>query len=277
MDLSIVIVTHNHAPYLAACLKSLQPARERLDMEVIVVDNCSTDGSADLVRQHMPDARLIVNERRHGFAANNNSGMRLAKGDFILLLNPDTEVLGDALPTLVAFMRAHPEAGVCGAQLRFPDGTVQPSCRRFPSVWSVLARRTFLRHYLWNSPLNRHHLMLEQNHNQIQEVDWMLGACLLASREAIADVGMMDEGYFLYVEDIDWCYRMHLRGWKVFYVPSARIIHHHLAVTDQRWLTRRTLMHYRGMARFARKHYFPLRWRVATREADRNAAATRNV
>jgi N-acetylglucosaminyl-diphospho-decaprenol L-rhamnosyltransferase len=272
IDLSVVIVTHNHAAFLPACLISLKPAMQRLAMEVIVIDNQSSDDSAQLTRIHLPEARLIVNERRQGFAANNNFGIRVARGAYILLLNPDTEALGDALETLVSFMENRPDVGVCGAQLRFPDGSIQPSCRRFPTLQSVLARRTFLRRYLWNSSLNRHHLMEEMDHTQTQEVDWMLGACLLARREAICEVGLMDEGYYLYVEDIDWCYRMGQHGWKICYVPAAQIIHHHLAVTDRRWLTRRTLMHYRSMGRFVRKHYLFRRRRAV---AARIPASTR--
>lgn len=272
MDLSIVIVSHNHAPFLPTCLESLEPAMQHLDTEVFVVDNCSTDGSAQLVHRHLPEAHLIVNDQRRGFAANNNAGIRSATGDFILLLNPDTQVIGDALETLVAYMRSHADVGICGAQLRFPDGTIQPSCRRFPTVRSVLARRTFLRRFLWNSSLNRHHLMEEMDHDQTQAVDWMLGACLLARREAIADVGLMDEGYFLYVEDIDWCYRMHRAGWNVCYVPSAQIVHHHLAVTDRKWLTPRTWMHFRSMARFARKHYLFATWKTPPRAQPQHPA-----
>ena len=253
MDLSVVIVTHNHADYLPACLESLKPAMRRLRMETLVIDNCSTDGSAALVGRHLPEARLIVNQRRHGFATNNNIGMRLATGDLLLLLNPDTEALDGALETLVAFMRAHPDVGLCGAQLRFPDGSVQPSCRRFPTVRSVIARRTLLRAYLKDSSLNQRHLMQDVDHTTPQEVDWMLGACLMTRREAVQDVGMMDEGYYLYVEDIDWAYRMRRHGWKVMYVPQAQMIHHHQAVTDRRWLTWRTWVHYRSMARFVRK------------------------
>lgn len=253
MDLSVVIVTHNHADYLPACLKSLQPAMRGLRMEVFAIDNCSSDGSAELVGRYLPEARLIVNMRRHGFATNANAGMKMASGEFILLLNPDTEVMDGALETLVAYMRAHPDTGLCGAQLRFPDGSVQPSCRRFPTVRSVIARRTILRAYLKDSSLNQRHLMHDVDHSSSQEVDWMLGACLMTRREAVQDVGMLDEGYYLYVEDIDWAYRMHLRGWKVVYVPQAQIIHHHQAVSDRRWLTWQTWVHFRSMAHFVRK------------------------
>lgn len=255
MDLSVVIVTHNHAEFLPACLQSLKPAMRHLSMEVFVIDNCSTDESAVLVHSYLPEVHLIVNDRRHGFAANNNTGMRLAKGDFILLMNPDTEACPGALETLVTYMSAHPDAGLCGAQLRFPDGSVQPSCRRFPTMRSVIARRTPLRRFLKESNFNLRHLMQDVDHTLEQEVDWMLGACLMTRREALNDVGLMDEGYYLYVEDIDWAYRMHKRGWKVIYVPMAQMIHHHQAATDRHWLTWRTWVHYRGMARFVRKRY----------------------
>jgi GT2 family glycosyltransferase len=273
MDLSVIIVTHNHAEFLPACLQSLTPAMRSLRMEVLVIDNCSTDGSADLVGRHLPAARLTVNRKRHGFATNANTGVRLAQGDFILLLNPDTEALPGALEALVDFMRAHPDVGLCGAQLRFPDGSIQPSCRRFPTVRSVVARRTFLRRYLKDSTMNRRHLMLEVDHTHPQAVDWMLGACLMTQRDALRDVGMMDEGYYLYVEDIDWAYRMHQRGWKVMYVPQAQVIHHHQAVTDHRWLTWRTWVHYRSMARFIRKRYLWPRERVTTHQSALRARA----
>ena len=255
IDLSIVIVTHNHAPFVAACLNSLQPGAGSLAVEVFVVDNCSVDGSAAAAEAHFPAAQVIRNTTRQGFAANNNTAIRRSRGRYLLLLNPDTVVERDALETLVRFMDAHPDVGICGPQLRFADGTVQPSCRRFPTWRSALARRTPLRRFLWHSSLNAHHLMADFDHNHEQPVDWMLGACLMARREAIDEIGLMDEGYYLYVEDIDWCYRMHRRGWSVVYVPSAHVVHHHLAETDRRWLTRRTWTHYRSMGRFLWKHY----------------------
>jgi GT2 family glycosyltransferase len=255
MDLSIIIISHNHARYLPACLGSLLYAAGRLAMEVFVVDNCSTDGTAEVARAHFPSVQVIVNPAPRGFAANNNAAIRLSWGRYILLLNPDTVVQEGALETLVAYMDAHPGVGICGPQLCFPDGLVQPSCRRFPTWRSTLARRTPLRRFLWNSSLNAYHLMADFDHAREQAVDWMLGACLMARRAAIEDVGLLDEGFFLYVEDIDWCYRMYRHGWSVVYVPSARVVHHHLAETDRRWLTWRTWTHYRSMARFVWKHY----------------------
>lgn len=254
IDLSIVIVSHNHDAYLTACLGALGEALGDLTSEVILIDNCASEATAEVARRCYPAARLIQNERRRGFAANTNSGLRLSRGRYVLSLNPDTQAAPGAFETLVVFMDRHPEVGVCGPQLRFPDGQLQLSCRRFPTWRSVLARRTPLRRFLRDSSLNTHHLMAEVDHDRVQAVDWMLGACLLARREAIDEVGLLDEQFFLYVEDIDWCYRMWRSGWSVVYVPEALVRHHHLAESDRRWLTWHTLAHFRSMGRFFWKH-----------------------
>ena len=264
MDLSVIVVSHNHARFLPACLGSLRGVADRLAMEVFLIDNCSTDNSARVAREHFPDVQVVRNQKRRGFAANTNAGIRRTQGRYVALLNPDTAVQAGAFETLVEYMDAHPNVGICGPQLRFPDGTIQPSCRRFPTWRSVLARRTPLRSFLWNSSLNAHHLMVDVDHDSEQAVDWMLGACLVARRAAIEDVGLLDEGFFLYVEDIDWCYRMHRRGWSVVYVPEARVVHHHLAETDHRWLTPLTWIHYRSMLWFVWKHHVRRGRRAAT-------------
>lgn len=256
LPLSVIIVTHNHAAYLSRCLDSLVLQVEQAGGEIIIIDNRSDDASVAVARRY-PQVRLYVNQERRGFAANANYGLALAQGRYLLLLNPDTEVLPGALEKLLGFMDAHPQVGLCGAQLLFPDGRVQPSPRRFPTLGTVIARRTPLRVFLRNSRLNRHHLMLDMDHSQPQEVDWLLGACLLVRREALEEVGPLDEGFFLYIEDIDWARRMHQAGWKVYYVPAAQIIHHHLAVSDKRFLSRQMWVHACSMVRYARKYLLP--------------------
>jgi len=254
VDVSIIVVSHEHADYLPVCLGALPSAAEGLTSEVIVVDNRSSDGSAEVARRTLPDATVLVNERRRGFSANCNTGLRQSTGRYVLFLNPDTEASAGSITALARFLDDHGDVGVCGPQLRFPDGSVQPSCRRFPTFSSAVARRTPLRRALGESSLNARHLMLDVDHDETRDVDWMLGACLMARREAIDDVGPMDERFYLYVEDIDWCLRMHQHGWRVVYVPAAQITHHHLAVTDHRWLTWRTAVHAWGMLRYVAKH-----------------------
>ena len=256
LSLSVIVVTHNHAAYLGRCLDSLAPQLDRLDGEIIVVDNLSDDNSTMIAHQY-PRVRLYINQTRRGFAANCNFGMALAQGRYLLLLNPDTEVLPGALTALVEFMDAHARVGLCGAQLLFPDGSLQPSPRRFPTLGAVIARRTPLRVFMRNSGFNQRHLMLDMDHTYPQAVDWLLGACLLVRRETIEDIGPLDEGFFLYVEDIDWAYRMHQAGWEVYYVPLAKIIHHHLAVSDKRLFSRRMWIHLGSIFRYVRKHLLP--------------------
>ncbi|MBE7555406.1 MAG: glycosyltransferase family 2 protein [Anaerolineales bacterium] len=254
--LSAIVVTHNHAHFLARCLDSLVPEVMRLGGEIIVVDNCSDDASAAIARRY-PEIYLHVNQDRQGFAANSNYGMALAEGRYLLLLNPDTEVLPGALENLVRFMDNHPDVGLCGARLLFPNGQTQPSSRRFPTLGSFIARRTPLRVFMQNSRFNRRHLMLNADHSQPQPVDWLLGACLFVRRKALEEIGPLDEGYFLYVEDIDWARRMHQAGWKVYYVPTAQMIHHHLAVSDKHFLSQRTWVHTLSMLRYIRKFLLP--------------------
>lgn len=256
-DVSIVVVSHNHASYLAPCLDSLAPQRDTPTSEVFVVDNVSADGTVQLVRQSYPWVRLIENPRQQGFAANNNRGIRLSTGRYILLLNPDTEVLPGALARLIVYMDAEPGVGLCGPQLVYPDGKIQPSCRRFPTLASVLVRRTPLRSWLKGSSVDRSHLMSDMDHGSRREVDWLLGACLMVRREFLQTVGLMDEGYHLYVEDIDWAYRARQRGWRVVYYPEARILHHHQAESDRALLSRYSWYHLRSMWRYYRKHLAP--------------------
>lgn len=256
-DLSVVIVSHNHEAYLRTCLLALDPDRQATTLEVFVVDNASTDGSVRLVRAEFPHVRILENEHRQGYAANNNRALRLSRGRYALILNPDTETLPGALEALVTFADARPRVGLCGPQLLFPNGTPQPSCRRFPTLGSVLARRTPLRRWLWRSALNARHLMRDFDHTRTRPVDWMLGACLLARREFLQQVGLMDAGYFLYVEDIDWCYRSWQAGWKVMYYPEARIAHHHLAVSDRKFFSVYSWWHMQSMWRYYRKHLAP--------------------
>lgn len=256
-DLSIITVNHNHGRFLQPFLRSIFDRPIRLDLELWLVDNCSTDGSTEWVRSAYPQVQVIVNTTRRGFAGNNNMALAASRGRYALLLNPDTEVQPGALETLVRFMDEHPQAGACGAQLRFPDGTLQLSCRRFPSLTSFLVRRTPFRRFLWGSLANARHLMADIDHDSAQPVDWLLGACLMVRREVIDTVGLLDEGYFLYVEDIDWCYRMWQRGWQVWYVPSAVIIHHHLAVSDKEFFSHHSWIHFQSMVRFFRKFWAP--------------------
>ena len=251
VNISIVIVAANHRRYIEQCLKSLLRIKDKLQLEILLVDNASTDGCAKFVRQHYPPVHLFIQKQKRGFSTNSNIGIRQSKGRYILLLNPDTEITTNALTTLMIFMNSHPRVGICGPQLLFPDGTLQFSCRAFPTWQSVLVRRTPLRYFLQNSSINKHHLLADIDHNKIQEVDWLLGGCMMIRRKTLDNIGLLDENYYLYCEDIDICLRAKRKGWKVYYVPTARAIHHHLAVSDKKFFSMHSYHHTKSML-----HYF---------------------
>ncbi len=230
-DLSIVIVSYNVQDLLSACLTSLGGDGFRL--EIIVVDNASSDGSADLVRDDFSDVHLIANESNAGFAAAANQGIRASTGRHVLLLNPDAEVLHGTLAKLVGFLDHHPDYAVAGAGLVYPDGSFQHSAFRFPGVLQNFFEFFPIHHRLSNSRLNGRYPPARYARGQPFDVDHPLGACLAVRREAIDQVGLLDEGFFMYCEEIDWCWRMKEAGWNVACVPAAQVVHHAGASTRQ--------------------------------------------
>jgi N-acetylglucosaminyl-diphospho-decaprenol L-rhamnosyltransferase len=236
-----VVVTHGPHPDLARCLASLKPQVD----ELVVVANPPAPEV---------DARLIVNDRAVGFAANANQGIAATTAPYVVMANPDTKPRGDAVELLVRFAEKHPRAGVIGPQLLFPDGRWQPSRRRFPTVSGTIVRRTPLRSILRPETRQLDHYMLEDRPSEPVQSDWMLGAFLLLRREMLEELGGFDEGYRLYGEDIDLCYRAAKAGWERWYVPQASVNHAHAATTDRRFFTRQTIWHWRSIARFVRKH-----------------------
>jgi GT2 family glycosyltransferase len=245
MSVDAVVVTHGDRHELAKCLASLA---SQVD-EIVVVAN-----TPDLLPELPKSARLIRNEKRRGFAANANEGIAATGAPFIVLANPDTVAEPDAVRLLHAFAEAHPRAGVVGPQLRWPDGRWQPSRRRFPTVGGTIVRRTPLRRLLHPYQRQRAHYLLDERPSEPVLADWMLGAFLLLRREMLNELGGFDPRFPLYGEDIDLCYRAAKTGWERWYVPQAVVMHRYEAVVDNRLLTRRTLWHWRGIARFVRKH-----------------------
>ncbi|MCX7707615.1 MAG: glycosyltransferase family 2 protein, partial [Anaerolineae bacterium] len=230
-----------------------------LTPELIVVDNASTDGSAEMVAAEFPQARLIANATNRGFTAANNQGLALARGRYVLFLNPDTEVVGDALTTMVAYMDGHPEVGALGPQLRYGDGSIQSSRRRFPTLATALFESTPL---AWHWPVShnpwaRRYHMADTPDDQAQSVDWVVGAALLARREALDQVGGFDEGYFMYSEELDLCRRIKAAGWEIHYFPRAQIIHHEGKSSEQVVAARHIHFH-TSRVRYFRKFHGPL-------------------
>ena len=229
LDLSIVTVSHNHLPLIKKLLASLYSVAWNATFETVVVDNACDDGTGDWVARHYSQVAVIRNETRRGYAANGNAGIRALKnGRYALLVNPDVECLPGLLDTLVAFMDRHPDVGIAGPKLLNPDRTLQPSCRRFSTPASILIRGLHLDGPLRRTPLMRRYLMDDFDHLTVADVDWVTGALIIVRREAISQVGLMDERYFLYSDDQDWCASMWQGGWRVCYVPRAQAVHAHM-------------------------------------------------
>jgi hypothetical protein len=204
-------------------------------------------------------ARLVANERTLGFGANINRGLAATTAPYVVASNPDIEATPGAIATLRAFADEHPRCGIAAPQLRYPDGRWQPSRRSFPTVRGTLVRRTPLRRLFHPERRQRRHYLLDERPTEPARSDWLLGAFLFLRRAMVDELGGLDEGYRLYGDDIDLAYRARKAGWDRWYVPDAVVIHHHQAVTDRRFLTRRTLWHWRSILRFVRKHPESLR------------------
>ena len=226
-DVSVSIVNYNAKEYLDRCLKALYKSIKKHSFEVIVVDNASDDGSADLVKIKFPTAKLIINSSNLGFIKANNIGIQNSKGRYVLCLNNDTEVLDRSIDKLVAFMDSHPDAGAAGPKLLNSDGTLQMQCRRgFPTLSNSLFYFSGLNRLFPKSKLLGGYLLTYLDDKNMTEVDSLCGAAMIVRREVIDKVGLMDESYYMYGDDIDWCYRIKKTGWKVYYLPDAEIIHY---------------------------------------------------
>ena len=277
-DLSIIIVNWNVCELLRRCLHSafqlplsnLQPPASNFQpptpnfqlptsnfqTEVIVVDNASSDGSVAMVEAEFPQVRLMANSENVGFTVGNNQGIAISRGRYILLLNPDTEIVGDALATMVEYLDDHPRAGALGPKLLNPDGSIQSSRRRFPTLATAFLESTILQQWFPHNRVTRHYYITDRPDDEVQEVDWVTGACLLARREAIEEVGLLDEGFFMYSEELDWCRRIKAQGWKIVYLPTARVIHYG-AQSSEQVKSFQHIQFQRSKIRYFRKHHGP--------------------
>jgi GT2 family glycosyltransferase len=217
-DASVVVVTYNALPWVEQSIESVQ------DEEVVVIDNGSTDGTVDVVRELFPQARLIERENL-GLASGWNAGMAVVTGRYFLLLNADAWMTDGSLARLVEFADAHPEAAVVGPKLLNTDGTLQRSVRGFPTLWRLATEYFFLRKLAPGSQLLNAFYAGGFEHDEEREVEVVMGACMLVRREAVEQVGSLDESFFLFSEETDWCYRFEEAGWKVIFFPGAECVH----------------------------------------------------
>lgn len=251
-DISVVIVNWNTRDLLDACLRSVldEAAAAKLAVEIFVVDNASTDQSAAMVRRRYPGVVLIENTHNPGFAVANNQALVLAKGRYSLLLNPDTLVLEDGLGALVRFMDEHPEAGAAGARLLNANGSLQRSCSPEPTLGRELWRLFHLDDFKPQGV----YAMRKWPVDKPRQVDVVQGAAMIVRAAVLEQVGLLDGGYFMYSEEVDWCTRIRQAGWRIYWVPSARIIHYG-GQSARQIADAMFLQLYRGKVQYFHKHW----------------------
>ncbi len=254
MDLTIIILNWNTRQDLRLCLSSIQAHPCSTSMEVIVADNASEDGSRELVTNEFPWARLVAHRTNLGFCAGNNRAVPEHPGRYVLFLNPDTKVTECALDLLVKFADENPDVGIVGPKLLNRDGSLQYSCRTFPNLGAGFFRNTPLGRLFPKNRFTQDYLMSDWDHASVRDVDWVSGAAFLIRREVLEQTGGFDEGFFMYCEDVDLCYRAHELGWRVVYYPDA-VIYHLIGRSSDQVPTRATFYFHTSMYRFYKKHY----------------------
>jgi GT2 family glycosyltransferase len=253
LDLSIITVSWNVRELLRSCLQSVASGRGQLNIEMIVVDSASSDGSPEMVRQDFPWVKLIASKENLGFPRGNNKGIERANGKHILLLNPDTIIMGDALTTMVDYLDQHLDVGGLGPQLLNQDGSIQSSRRRFPTFLTAIFESTWLED-MAPASITRHYYAQDLPDDQPADVDWVIGACLMVPRRVVDRVGLLDEGYFMYSEELDWCRRIVDNGWRIVYLPQAKVVHY-FGKSSEQAVTNRHINFQRAKLRYFRKYH----------------------
>jgi hypothetical protein len=252
IDLSIVILNWNVRDLLDRCLASIKS--DRFALETIVVDNASSDDSLAMVRSKYPSAIVIANETNLGFTGGNNRGIEAAHGRYIMVLNPDTEMIDDAIDRLIDYLDVHAEVGAIGPQLLKPDRSIQSSRYRFPSMATGFFESTWLHGCAPRNVLKRFY-MEDVSPDTIQEVDWLTGACMVFRKSMLDQVGVYDDkNFFMYSEEVDLCKRVKMAGWKIVYLPEAKVIHY-VGQSSNQVVAARHLYFQTSKVHYFRKHH----------------------
>lgn len=254
LDLTITIASWNTREILRSCLQSLEAVRDEAAIEVVVFDNASEDGSPDMVRDDFPAVTLLKSDANLGFGAAHNRAMAVGGGRFFMPFNSDALMLPGAIPALLQFAQERPKAGFIGPKIQNPDGSLQYSCRRFPTIEAALFRNTFLGRLFPNNRFTREYLMQEWPHDEPRQVDWLSAAAVMVRREMVEQIGGFDERFFMYCEDVDWCLRAHEAGWENWYVPSA-VVKHTIGRSTDIVANKMIRVFHKSMWLFYKKHY----------------------
>lgn len=252
IDLSVVILNWNVCDLLDRCLASIRS--DQLQIETIVVDNASSDGSVAMVRSKYPHVMAFANSINRGFTGGNNLGIVASHGRYVMVLNPDTEVIGDALDRMIAYLDEHADVGALGPQLLNPDRTIQSSRRRFPTAATGYFESTWLQGIAPRGLLRRYY-MDDVSPDTTQEIDWVTGACTIFRRSVLDQIGLYDEAnFFMYSEELDLCRRVKEAGWKIVYLPEAKIIHH-VGKSSEQVVAARHIHFQTSKVHYFRKYY----------------------
>jgi hypothetical protein len=267
-DIDVIIVSWNVSALLGNCLSSIlaqtgagEPTEPELAVgghrvRVHVVDNGSTDDTVQMVRERFPWVHLLVSQQNLGFTGGNNLGLDYARGEYVLLLNPDTELAPDALALLLQALAEHPQVGIVGPRLTYGDGRPQPSRRRFPTLTMALFESTLLEQWFPHNPWARAYRMEDVPDDHAQPVDWLTGACLLTRRAVWDQIGPLDDRFFMYSEELDWCRRAAAAGWHCLYVPDAHVVHYEGQSSGQ-VVARRQYLFNTSKVLYWQKHHGP--------------------
>lgn len=259
LRLSVIIVNWNTCQLLDRCLTTLATELKAQnlfgpDSETFVIDNASQDASSEMVSEKHNWVHLISNQENVGFARANNQALKIATGQYILLLNPDTEIYPGTIGILIDFLESHAEAGIVAPQLINTDGSIQTSCRAFPSFIGLFCELIGISRMMPRGSKARGYKMLDWGHDDERQVDQPEGACLLIKKEVFSQIGLFDEAYFMLFEEVDWCYSAKKAGWQIWFTPRARVLHH-LGQAIKQVKTKMILSSHRGMYRFWHKHH----------------------
>jgi GT2 family glycosyltransferase len=254
MDISVVIVGWNAKNYLELCLESLESAPPGRSMEVIVVDNASSDGSAEMIEARFPTVQVIKSPENLGFAKGNNVAIRVCRGRYVALVNPDVIVFPGCLDALADYLDANPRVGNVGPRVLNPDMTLQSTCRKFPTLWNNVCSATGLATTFKQSKILAGEHMLYFRHDRVLAVDVLVGCFSMIRREAFDEVGLLDEDLFMYGDDVDWCRRCWNAGWQVVFFPGAEAIHDK-GKTTAAYPVRFTIAQQKSVLVYWRKHH----------------------
>ncbi|MEG8948077.1 glycosyltransferase family 2 protein [Rosettibacter firmus] len=259
IEVSIVIITWNAKKFLKRLLESIKKYSSGFTYEIIIVDNNSTDGTIEYLNENHSDIKLIRNKKNLGVAKARNIGMKETIGKYVLILDVDMELIENSIKKMLDFMNSNLDIGLVGSKLVYSNGELQYSCKNFPNILSLLARRLDSIELIKNSKVLKNHLMSDWDHNEIREVDYLIGACQFIRREVIEEIGFYDDTIFYGPEDIDYCIRVWRANWKVVYFPLTTIIHFEQRITKTTFFSKITMKHFLGILYLFRKY----RWKLS--------------